>query len=110
MVAPASAATTMCGSARTPAAPGVPRRFTLTANRWVKSVTITWAAPASAASVPITGYRVAKTGVTASSAVLSRRARSFTFTGLRTGSAYTVSVCAVTRAGNGPAAARQVIL
>lgn len=110
VMAPASATTPVCGSARTAAAPGAPRTVTITANRWFKSVTITWAPPASAGSTPVTGYRVGRTGVSASSTVLSRRARSFTFTGLRTGSAYTVSVCAVTRAGTGPAAARLVIL
>jgi glucose/arabinose dehydrogenase len=79
------------------------------------AATITWAPPAATGGQPITGYRVSRDGVDSAgegayTTVVAASARSFTMTRLVTGRSYTLSVQAVTAAGDGAAAARTVTI
>ncbi|GAA2743097.1 hypothetical protein GCM10009868_15550 [Terrabacter aerolatus] len=104
---PATASTVATPSATTlqtvAAAPSVPLHATavLTGPGQVK---VTWTAPSSAGSSPITGYSVTySTGQSGGGQGVSSTARTAVFNGLQTGSTtYTFSVWATNAAGDGP--------
>ncbi len=71
------------------------------------SVALTWTAPTSSGSSPITGYRVTPyIGGTAQTPVpTGSTATNFTVTGLTNGTAYTFTVAAINAVGTGPESA-----
>ncbi|PPH07523.1 hypothetical protein C5C33_07845 [Rathayibacter sp. AY1H3] len=89
-------------------APSVPTRVAGTTNDSVRSATISWAPPESAGNPAITGYRVSRNGVDNAGAgpwstTVAATARSFTFTHLAAGAAYTMSVSAINAGGESEA-------
>jgi hypothetical protein len=66
---------------------------------------LTWSAPSSTGGSSVTGYRVSRSGF---AKTLSASSRSYTFTGLRSGTGYTLYVQAVNRVGAGAAARTSV--
>jgi hypothetical protein len=90
-----------------PTAPGAP---TLTASSAGNAtISVTWSPPASTGGSAVTGYRVSRDGVDSEgkgawTTVVPATSRSFTMTLLENGSPYTVTVAAVSAAGQGAAA------
>jgi predicted phage tail protein len=85
-------------------APGTPTSVTAARERRGSRVLLSWQPPTSDGGRPLTGYRVvrAATATTgAASAVVGPAARSFTFTQLSAGQAYTFSVQALNDVGAG---------
>ena len=100
-------ATMMAGFVQTPTAPTAPTGVTHTQTS--SSVTMTWAPPASDGGSAITGYRVARDGTDthgtgAWSTTVPATTGTFTFSSLKPGTAYHLTVQAVNATGTGPAA------
>nr|WP_240189252.1 fibronectin type III domain-containing protein [Nakamurella flavida] len=94
---------------------GVPTQVTATRQDAAGTATLTWAPPATDGGRPVTGYRVSRngtgsTGTPAWSAWMPADARTRTFVNLAPGTPYTLTVRAVTAAGDGPPATRTVTL
>jgi hypothetical protein len=94
---------------------GAPMAVSVSGNDTTKSATIKWSAPAVTGGAPITGYRVSRDGTDANgtgawSATVSAAARSQTFTSLRPGDTYTLTVQAITGSVVGPSAAGSVTM
>ncbi|MDX6266565.1 MAG: lysozyme, partial [Frankiales bacterium] len=80
-----------------PPSPPTALRTAVTASR----ATVSWAPPANAGGAAVTGYVVAADGVRHA---LPATARTFTLTGLLSGTSHSFAVAAVTSLGTGPAA------
>jgi subtilisin family serine protease len=99
----------------TPGAAYTPTNVRLTRTDAKKSVTVTWSASASPAAKVITGYQVTRQGKEANgkpsaTANVSGTARSYTFTKLRAGTSYRISVRALTSTGPGDEVAARTTL
>lgn len=102
-------------AAPAPHAPSAPTIVKVKKNDKTNSVSISWAPPADNGGAALTGYRVTRNGHDAKGAgtkvvTVSARSRSYTFTKLRNGSSYTVSVRAINSLGTGPAVAKSIRL
>jgi len=99
-----------------PPRPAVPRAAThvkATKNNKKKKAKITWSAPRDNGGQALTAYRVhrngkSSTGVGAVTVTVSARTRSYTFTKLKKGSRYTLSVRAVNATGQGQAVSKKL--
>jgi hypothetical protein len=98
-----------------PTAPGVPTSVSASRNDTARTGTITWNPPASTGGSPVTGYRVTRDGTDKAgngpvSTVVASGARSQTFSNLKPGSTYTLTVRAINVAGDGPAASGTITI
>lgn len=94
-------------------APGVPSKVGASKSDKAKTVKLSWSAPVDDGGSPLTGYRVTRNGRDAKgkgpvSVTVSAKATSYTFAKLRKGSAYTVTVRAVNKAGAGAVVSKSV--
>lgn len=99
----------------TVSAPTEPLAVSATRTDAARSATLRWTPPASDGGAPISGYRVARDGTDSGGAgawstVVAPTTRSFTFTHLRAGDTYRLSVRAVTAGTVGPEASATVRL
>lgn len=91
-----------CDGAASPGVPSAPSAVA-TGPAQVDALTLTWSAPASEGSGPVTAYVVNRSG-SAASTTLPAAARSHTFTDLTPGTAYQLSVRAANATGAGTTA------
>ena len=94
-------------------APGAPSKVKASKSDKAKSAKLSWSAPVDDGGSPVTGYRVTRNGKDAkgkgpASVTVSAKTTSHTFAKLRKGSAYTLTVRAVTAAGAGPVVSKAV--
>lgn len=94
-------------------APGLPTSVVASKSDAKRTGTITWAPPTSNGGKIITGYRVSRNGKDSAGAgpktvLVSASARSYTFSKLRAGSWYTLSVKAMNSAGTGAAVSKTI--
>ena len=98
---------------RWPAPPKAPTHVKASKNNKKKTAKITWSAPSDNGGQAVTRYLVSRngkssTGVGAVTVSLSARTRSYTFTKLKKGSRYTLSVRAVNATGPGAAVSKRL--
>jgi predicted phage tail protein len=84
----------------------VPTKVTVKKDDGARTATLAWSPPAHDGGKVVTGYRVTRNGKDARGAgpvtvTVAAPARSHTFTGLRAGTAYTLTVRAVNAVGAG---------
>jgi subtilisin family serine protease len=94
-------------------APGLPSNVAATKNDKNRTATLKWAAPADDGGSRITGYRVTRDGKNSAgqgplTVTVSASTKSYVFTKLRKGSAYTLSVRAVNAAGTGRSVLKKI--
>ncbi|HEX8508715.1 MAG TPA: S8 family serine peptidase [Propionibacteriaceae bacterium] len=98
---------------RWPAVPKAPTRVKASKSNKKKEATITWAAPVDNGGQAVTRYLVSRngkssTGVGAVTVSVSLRTRGYTFTKLKKGSRYTLSVRAVNATGAGAVVSKKL--
>ncbi|PPH45210.1 hypothetical protein C5D09_10990 [Rathayibacter sp. AY1C9] len=103
-----SSPTTFVQTADPYVAPSAPTRVTGSTNDSERSATISWTPPTWPGNPGVTGYRVSRNGVDNAGAgpwstTVAATARSFTFTHLAAGAAYTMSVSAINAGGESEA-------
>lgn len=94
-------------------APGAPAKVKVTKSAQSKTATLSWSAPADNGGKKVTGYRLTRNGKDsrgkgAVTVTVSATTRSHTFTRLRKGSAYTVTVRAINAVGAGSVVSKSV--
>ncbi|MET0693572.1 MAG: S8 family serine peptidase [Propionibacteriaceae bacterium] len=94
-------------------APGLSTQVAATKNDKKKTGTLKWSAPVNDGGAAITGYRVTRDGKSSTgqgpvTIAVSATTKSYTFTKLKKGSAYTLSVRAVNSAGVGGSVAKKI--
>ncbi|HYP45000.1 MAG TPA: S8 family serine peptidase [Propionibacteriaceae bacterium] len=93
--------------------PGVATSVVASKSDAARTGTLKWAPPASNGGKAITGYRVSRNGLDSTGAgpktvLVSASARSYTFSKLRAGSWYTLSVRAMNSVGTGAAVSKNI--
>jgi subtilisin family serine protease len=94
-------------------APGAPTSVVATKSDAQRTGTLKWAPPTYNGGKSVTGYRVSRNGTDSAGAgpktvLVSASARSYTFSKLRAGTTYTLSVRAVNSVGTGSAVSRSI--
>ena len=94
--------------------PGVPTSVVASKSSTARTGTLKWAPPLSNGGKAITGYRVSRNGKDSAGAgpktvLVSATTRSYTFSKLRAGSWYTLSVRAVNSLGSGSAVSKNIL-
>jgi len=93
--------------------PGLATKVAATKNDKKKTATLSWAAPANDGGSAVTGYRVTRDGKSSTgqgpvTVTVSAKTKSYTFTKLKKGSAYTLSVRPVNAVGIGGSVAKKI--
>jgi subtilisin family serine protease len=94
-------------------APGLATKVAASKNDKKRTGTLKWTAPVNNGGSGITGYRVTRNGKSSTgrgpvTVTVSAKTKSYTFTKLKKGSAYTLSVRAVNAAGTGAVVAKKL--
>ena len=96
-------------------APGVATKVTVSTKKSAKKATMKWGVPSDDGGDAVTHYRVARNGkdsqgVGPRTVIVSAKSRSYTFSRLRKGFSYTLSVSAINSVGTGVAVTKKVKL
>jgi subtilisin family serine protease len=100
-------------AAARPTAPGAPARVTARKSDRAKTATLSWSTPVNNGGSSVTAYRVTRNGRDSRgkgpvTVTVSARTKSYTFSRLRKGSAYTLTVRAVNAVGAGSVVSKSV--